>query len=89
MKHARADYDLIQDPRGLIPRDEPVVLLRAQDSYATDALKAYVNLMKRDGQTDLSFVTMMEAHIKAFEAWPKKKIPDVPTLVARQSGFKA
>jgi hypothetical protein len=30
MKHARDDYNRIQDPAGLIPEDEPVFLLRAQ-----------------------------------------------------------
>lgn len=31
MKHARKDYDRIQDPAGLIPDNEPVFLVRGQD----------------------------------------------------------
>jgi hypothetical protein len=34
MRHARADYDRIQDPDGLIPQDEPVFLIRGQDRAA-------------------------------------------------------
>ena len=37
MKHARSDYDRIQDPDGKIPANEPVFLIRGQDvcAYAT------------------------------------------------------
>lgn len=31
MKHARKDYNRIQDPAGLIPDNEPVFLVRGQD----------------------------------------------------------
>ena len=34
MKHARDDYNRIQDPANIIPDDEPVFLLRAQDVTA-------------------------------------------------------
>jgi len=34
MKHVRDDYNRIQDPSGLIPKDEPVFLLRGQDKLA-------------------------------------------------------
>lgn len=36
MKHAREDYNRIQDPAGLIPEDEPVFLLRGQDRFAPE-----------------------------------------------------
>lgn len=39
MKHARPDYDRIQDPAGIIPEDEPVFLLRGQDRYAAPQLR--------------------------------------------------
>lgn len=44
MKHAREDYDRIQDPLGLIPEDEPVFLLRAQDRLACQAVAYYAYL---------------------------------------------
>jgi len=36
MKHEREDYSRIQDSGGLIPEDEPVFLLRAQDVVNTE-----------------------------------------------------
>lgn len=39
MKHARPDYNRIQDPAGLIPEDEPVFLLRGQDVLAPSLVK--------------------------------------------------
>lgn len=41
MKHARADYDRIQDPAGKIAEDEPVFLLRAKDKLAPDLVQAW------------------------------------------------
>lgn len=41
MKHARKDYERFQDPIGLIPEDEPVMLFRGQDKFAPIALVAY------------------------------------------------
>ncbi len=42
MKHAREDYNRIQDPANLIPDDEPVFLLRGQDLAAPHAIAAWV-----------------------------------------------
>lgn len=42
MKHAREDYNRIQDPAGLIPEDEPVFLLRGQDMFAPELVLAWV-----------------------------------------------
>lgn len=41
MRHARPDYNRIQDPLGLIPEDEPVFLLRGQDYAAPTAVEAW------------------------------------------------
>lgn len=46
MKHARADYDRIQDPAGLIPEDEPVFLLRGQDIFAPQRLRDWANAIE-------------------------------------------
>ena len=39
MKHAREDYNRIQDPAGKIPENEPVFLLRGQDKFAPATLE--------------------------------------------------
>jgi hypothetical protein len=43
MKHARSDYNRIQDPENKIPADEPVFLLRGQDIYAPVAVLFWAN----------------------------------------------
>ena len=43
MKHARDDYNRIQDPEGLIPENEPVFLLRGQDITAPSLLLEWAN----------------------------------------------
>ena len=77
MKHARADYDRIQDPDGLIPADEPVFLLRAQDSVAPRAVKFYATLAKEAG-ADAAFVDAVQRHARAMLLWPVVKVPDMP-----------
>ena len=77
MIHARADYnERVQDSANLIPEDEPCVLLRGQDALACMAIEYYAFLCKQH-QAD-TLVEKMEAHAKLMNAWPKKKIPDVP-----------
>lgn len=76
MKHARPDYDRIQDPAGLIPEDEPVFLFRAQDKHTARVLAYYVRLVEGDGG-DQKIVDATLAHIERVEAWPKKKQPDM------------
>lgn len=77
MKHARADYDRIQDPAGLIPEDEPVFLLRAQDKHAAEALIYYAKLVyAAGGSEDIQRATLKQANLMA--AWPKHKAPDMP-----------
>jgi len=44
MKHARKDYDRIQDPEGKIPKDEPVFLLRGQDIAAPSTVDRWAEL---------------------------------------------
>lgn len=43
MKYGREDYQRIQDPTGLIPEDEPVFLIRGQDTLGPEILDAYAN----------------------------------------------
>ena len=49
MKHAREDYNRIQDPSGLIPEAEPVFLLRGQDELAAPTLRYYADLCIANG----------------------------------------
>ena len=76
MLHARKDYNKrIQDSENLIPEDEPVLLLRAQDALAIAAVKAYVKTCKANGVNNIEG---LEAHLQKMMDWPIKKMPDVP-----------
>lgn len=80
MKHARADYDRIQDPAGLIPQDEPVFLLRASDMTAPAAVREWANLQYRmKGNRDMANAAMRQA--EAMESWQAEhgmKVADAP-----------
>lgn len=76
MKHARADYDPIQDPRGLIPDDEPVMLFRAQDENFGDVCMFYAARLESKGG-DPEMIRRVRAHAKLGAAWPNKKKPDL------------
>ncbi len=80
MKHARQDYAAIQDPGGMIPEDEPVFLLRAQDVCAPFAVMEWAFQAQRHG----AHPGMVEAAKKQaglMQSWQthhKMKIPDMP-----------
>ncbi|GAI26735.1 unnamed protein product [marine sediment metagenome] len=81
MKHARKDYDPIQDPRGLIPEDEPVFLLRGQDVVAPKVVEAWAMAAHNAGAKD-DIVEHAYKHAQAMRKWQeehKTKIPDMPT----------
>jgi len=75
MKHARADYDRIQDPAGKIPADEPVFLLRAQDELACKAVAYYASLCEQAQAPEVA--AKARGHADLMAAWPKKKVPDL------------
>lgn len=75
MKHARADYDRIQDPSGKIPTDEPVLVFRAQDSLAPHALDAYAFMCEIKGLFEIA--TRVREQAARMRAWPIKKYPDL------------
>jgi hypothetical protein len=77
MLHARTDYNRIQDPEGKIPVDEPVFLLRAQDELACKAVEYYAFLCSKVQATDVAAHAW--EHSVKMRAWPKKKVPDLPT----------
>jgi len=80
MKHARKDYDRIQDPAGLIPKDEPVFLLRGQDKFAPQLLRDWAhNLLGSNGDPVMAEMVFQQA--LAMEDWQMihvSKIPDLP-----------
>lgn len=79
MKHARPDYDRIQDPDDKIPIDEPVFLLRAQDKTAARVVRLWANI--NEGQLeggDAHAIKLAREHADLMDKWPVKKIADVP-----------
>ena len=76
MKHARDDYNHIQDPANLIPADEPVFLIRAQDQVSGAAVRAWAHLHRLNGGSDAPYTAAM-AHADLMEAWPVKKAADL------------
>lgn len=85
MKHARKDYDRIQDPLNLIPAGEPVFLLRGQDVCATDVLAHYCYLLEKYGvaeNANTPIVQAVQEHIRRVRNWQqtvKIKQPDLPS----------
>jgi hypothetical protein len=77
MKHARPDYNRIQDPAGLIPDDEPVFLFRAQDKHFDRVLRFYRDIVIAD-QGDEKIIAAVDRHLKLADAWPVRKAPDMP-----------
>jgi hypothetical protein len=73
MLHARKDYMRIQDPDGLIPEDEPVFLLRAQDQTAAAAVHVWAAMQPPGLARNLAL-----KHARLMEQWPVKKTADVP-----------
>jgi len=80
MKHARPDYDRIQDPLGKIPEDEPVFLLRAQDAVAPGLVEAWAIAAHAAGAQD-DIVQHAYEHAQLMRKWQAEhgsKIPDMP-----------
>lgn len=83
MKHTRRDYDRIQDPKNLIPQDEPVFLLRGQDVAAPGAVRAWADLNEvAGGDREMTISALKQAHdMEAWQAEHGKKSADVPNVV--------
>ena len=71
MKHARADYNRIQDPAGKIPADEPVFLIRGQDKAAPGAVRAYAEILESMGG-DPELVRQSREQSARMEDWQDK-----------------
>lgn len=68
MKHARSDYDRIQDPENKIGKDEPVFLIRASDIAAPQAVEAWANIAKGYG-ADENIVNTAMNHAAEMREW--------------------
>ena len=80
MKHARKDYDRIQDPSGEIPADEPVFLIRGQDIVGATAVRHWARLAENEGAS-AEIVQRARDHAEAMDRWVMargNKIPDLP-----------
>lgn len=77
MKHARPDYNRIQDPENKIPADEPVFLLRAQDTTASEVVRFWANLNSHRIDGDKRAVQLAMAHAVEMDKWPTHKTADL------------
>jgi len=81
MIHARSDYqERIQDSAGLIPDDEPVLLIRGQDKAAVHAARAWCDAAAAFG-ADPEIIQAIRRHIVLIGDWQRdhgSKVPDAP-----------
>lgn len=79
MKHAREDYNRIQDPEGKIPENEPVFLIRGQDLAAIPTLRYYMMAAVKVGAKQDVVDTVFD-HIKLMEEWQREVARKTPDL---------
>ena len=80
MKHAREDYNRIQDPENIIPEHEPVFLLRGKDAAAPAAIEAWCKAAKKLGAAD-NIIEAAQAQADKMRVWQIEQecqIPDMP-----------
>jgi DNA-binding phage protein len=77
LKTDRSDYNdhFMSD---VIPDDEPVFVIRAQDVVSGDAVRAWADLAEKAGASE-KMVAMARNHARLMDQWPKKKVPDLPS----------
>ena len=85
MKHARKDYDRIQDPAGLIPADEPVFLIRGKDLAGPAAVRAWANEAELIG-ADWRIVSIARSQAYAMEEWQRTHEAQIPDLPGERGG---
>lgn len=64
----------------LIPDDEPVFLVRGQDVNGGGTVRFWANMANGSG-ADPEIVRIAREHAEKMDAWPKKKVPDLPSNV--------
>lgn len=60
----------------LIPKDEPVFLIRGQDAVGGAAVRAWIELAHAYGAAP-AILDAAREHADKMDAWPKKKRPDL------------
>lgn len=79
MLHARQDYNRIQDPKNLIPQDEPVFLIRGKDICAPATLEKWCEEARKYG-VDQSMIDKVQSHADYIRVWQienESKVPDM------------
>lgn len=98
MKHARSDYDRIQDPAvedpsllssGSTPigEDEPVFVLRARDKFFVPILQEYLHFLRLNS-APFAMKRAVSKHIELAEEWQRNhgcKMPDMPLETANDN----
>lgn len=81
MRHARSDYDSIQDASGRIPSDEPVFLLRASDMLAPMVVDAWANMatLKNVDPMMISAAGKQAQIMRKWQISHGSKVPDAPS----------
>ena len=87
MRHARTDYDAIQDTTGQLGfgPEEPVFILRAKDKVAPAAVDAWAEAAQLAG-ADPGLLEKVRAWADRMRAWQKEhgsKTPDTPAGLLR------
>lgn len=79
MLHAREDYNRIQDPEGLIPEDEPVFLVRAQDAVGPSVVEDWANRAESRGVDPemVSKARKQANRMRQYQAMHGSKIADM------------
>jgi len=72
------DYQRIQDPAGKIPEAEPVFLIRGQDAVGALIVRKWAEEFEMRGG-DSVLAASARAHALLMDAWPTKKLADVPS----------
>ena len=81
MRHARSDYDRIQDPAGLIPDDEPVLLIRGQDTLAPLMARFYALATRSTDEGSEGIARRLDQWAAVIEDWQARnhrKVADAP-----------
>ncbi len=75
MRHAHPKFRGVQDADKRIPEDEPVFLLRAQDSLAAGLVLQWADELEGQGGS-IELADTARRWAKEMELWPIKKLPD-------------
>lgn len=75
VRYGREDYQEAFDPFQIVPHDEPVFLLRAQDICASACVRYWAELNDHNGG-DPRLSAAARAHAEVMDRWPVKKTAD-------------